>query len=329
VKKLEKYKCKDKDNVNKLQILWDEELDIIHAELAADGIDIFNLKTPLYGWLYYACLFYFYAYNIYQWTKCPSYQNGAFVGIFGWLLCGIIQHDASHYALSKRPIINRLFSYCLIPYSNPTDWYRKHCILHHQYTNTLLDEDFQSTDEGLVRHHRDVKWNKFQTLQLVTIELYSAFVVFFYSFGLNVNTFCQIMIISSHYYLHKNILLSYSPFAAFSLLFLFFTQLNHIQESAVSSKLLKQPQNFVKHQIQSCVDYSHNNILLSGLSILLNYQTYHHLFPSVSHLHFWWLAPRINRILARHNYYIVNHSFKDVVYNYFSYMQMLSYKNDE
>lgn len=330
VKKLEKYKCKDADkDINKLQILWDEELDIIHAELVADGVDIFNLKTPLYGWLYYACLFYFYAYNIYQWAKSPSYVNGWWVGIFGWLLCACMHHETSHNAFSKRPFINRLFGYCLIPYSNPKDWYRKHCILHHQYTNTLLDEDFQTTDEGFIRHHRDVKWNKSQRLQLVVLELYSAFITLFYSFGCNVNTVCQMLIISCHYYLHKSIFLSYLPFATFSVLFVFFTQLNHIQESTITPKLLKQPPNFVNHQIQSCVDYNHGNILLSGLSIFLNYQTYHHLFPSVSQFHFWWLAPRINKILAKHNYYIVNNSFKDVIYNYFSYLQMLSYKNDD
>ena len=63
-------------------------------------------------------------------------------------------------------------------------------------------------------------------------------------------------------------------------------ELNHIQENAISDKILDKPSDFVLHQMKSCIDYSYDNLLISSLTIFLNYQTYHHLFPIVSHFHF-------------------------------------------
>jgi hypothetical protein len=44
--------------------------------------------------------------------------------------------------------------------------------------------------------------------------------------------------------------------------------------SLLFPKLLAAPRDFVRHQVASCVDYSHGNWAVSVMSIFLNYQTY-------------------------------------------------------
>ena len=316
---MEKYKIY---NVATLQILWDTELDEIHKEL---HFNIKYMKTPWYGWLYFFTIGFYYVYLVGSWVLQPTYLTGILMGTFGWLFTGFIQHEASHNSLSKYPTINYYCRFILLPWADPFQWFMRHSILHHQYTNTELDEDFQTHEGVPVRHHKDVKWNWMNQIQVILIQLYNPFLSFFYSFGKF--TLIQFLWISTHYYARQNILLSVLPFLVFSYWFMFITQLNHIQESAITEKLLKAPPNFVQHQAKSCVDYNHGNIVLSCLSIFLNYQTYHHLFPRISHFHFLHLKPELDAVLKKRGIIVNNNDFINVVYSYFGYLNKLSNRN--
>lgn len=61
---------------------------------------------------------------------------------FGWLLTGNVAHEASHFALSKRPWVNSLFAASSAPmFFNSTGWYIQHIVQHHVYTNDEDDVD--------------------------------------------------------------------------------------------------------------------------------------------------------------------------------------------
>eukprot|EP00163_Fabomonas_tropica_P005870 TRINITY_DN1551_c0_g1_i1.p1 TRINITY_DN1551_c0_g1~~TRINITY_DN1551_c0_g1_i1.p1 ORF type:complete len:543 (-),score=148.07 TRINITY_DN1551_c0_g1_i1:264-1892(-) len=51
--------------------------------------------------------------------------------------------------------------------------------------------------------------------------------------------------------------------------------------------------NWAKHQVVTSVDYAHGDPLMTFLCGALNYQTVHHLFPSVSQYHYMDIAPII------------------------------------
>ena len=316
IKRLEPYKVSnDKYKKNKVDILWDEKLDRIHEKLTQKNIDLSDLKTPWWGWLYYCVFGAVYLFFGVKWLIDNEYS--LLFGVFGWLWAGFIQHEASHNALSHNKHINYLFRYALIPWSEPEAWFRKHSVLHHQFTNTKLDPDFQGRENVFVRHHNSVTYRCGMKFQILTIALYSIVMPFFYN--ISYITIIQLGMISLHYWIHNSLLGCISPFIGFGVIFLFITQLNHIQESAISKKILDKPDDFVVHQIKSCINYSFDNLLISSLSIFLNYQTYHHLFPNVSHFHFLTLREDMDEVIARYNP-IQTCSLVTVIKKYFQYL---------
>lgn len=331
LKKLQKFKVGSKPQNNitvtedeKLQqglkIMWDDNLEDMQQKLKKQGIDIRDLKTPWYGWLYYMCFGFFYIYFALQWLMYNKY--GAFFGIFGWLWGGFIQHEAAHNALSHNKNINNIFRYAIIPWTDPQSWFKKHSIMHHQFTNTKLDSDFQHNND-FVRHHADKLYTPFMKFQILSITIYSTVISILYNIGYV--TVIQVTLIYLHYHIHSKILSSCLPFICFGIIFTFVTQLNHVQEEAVSKELLEKPQDFVRHQINSCVDYSHDNLIVSSLSIFLNYQTYHHLFPIVSHFHFLRLRNEIDIVLQDSDYGKTNSvCVTNVIKGYYQYLWSLS-----
>jgi fatty acid desaturase len=321
VNRLKKYEYKTNTNYNTI-LEWDIELDSIHDALKKKGFDHTNLKTPLWGWLYYLIYGITYSMYFYNWIVNGNY--GIIVGLFG-VIFGLIQHEASHSALSNNPWINYIFRYTLIPWASPENWYKRHSINHHQYTNTILDDDYITDNNYFVRHHKSTHWYYPQRIQTLTITLYSFFLTFFFSIGYV--SIIQLLIISSHYYLHNNIVSALSPFMTFGFIFIIISQLNHIQNKTTPKQILYAPTNFVKHQIACCYDYSHGNHIITIITSFLNYQTYHHLFPNISHFHFLILKPIIDEILLNHGYEI-NHdsSFKNTIKKYFIHLNNLSKK---
>ena len=198
--------------------------------------------------------------------------------------------------------------------------------IHHQYTNTKLDNDFQSKETKYIRHHKNVKYFLPMRFQIVGISIFSMIVPFLYS--ISYVTVIQMVMISTHYYIHNNILNSILPFSTFGIIFVFVTQLNHIQKNAISDKILDKPQDFVLHQMRSCVDYSYDNIIISSLTVFLNYQTYHHLFPTISHFHFLNKRKDIDKVILEYNSINVD-GFFNIIKKYFEYILSLSFDNKE
>jgi linoleoyl-CoA desaturase len=245
-------------------------------------------------------------------------MNALCTGLFGWLWGGFIQHEGGHLSLSRDPFINYVARFAIVPWTSPSAWFVKHSVKHHQFTNTKMDEDFQTVEGGPIRHHKAVEWNFMQRLQVLTVTLYGPVVQFFYDMGWV--SYLQVAIIGGSYYVHGSLLLAFLPFFTFGSAFLFITQLNHIQECCTSQELLEYPKDFVKHQVAACVDYSHGNVFMSAISIFLNFQTYHHLFPSVSHFYFLTHKPLLDRTLASQGILVNEKGFGEVVSGYYSYL---------
>ena len=317
----------------------DDSIIRLQKHLIKRGYYSKNLKTPWWGWLYFAVGLSGYLYCGAQWYCAPTvnmqYAYGALFGLLGFFVCGFIQHEGSHNAISNNKWVNRMGACMLLPWGHPEVWMFKHVIEHHPNTNTLMDEDIQ-LEGSILRHHHLNKLSLFHRVQAFSINVLSIFVSL--SHPMNFELWAKykqtsliylgslLGVFGTHYLLNGSFFLAYVPIAMFGLVFVFITQLSHIQEACIDQeKLLAKPPNFTKHQIKSCFDYDHDSLLISAISIFLNFQTYHHLLPGISHFHFLdkTFVSVINEFLEESGEKVEISTFGKVVKGYFQYMARL------
>ena len=110
-------------------------------------------------------------------------------------------------------------------------------------------------------------------------------------------------------------------------LFYTFSQVSHIQDEATQIKV---SDSWIVHQIESCVDYSTTSLFWNVMSIGLNNQTLHHLFPSVHPCHFVELSPILDEFCADHNIKrnMVGNLW-DALMAHFGYLGAVNDENDD
>ena len=275
----------------------------------AFGKPLRELKTPMWGWAVNAALVAVYASLWYAWATMPSLLIAAAFGLSGFFVAGFIQHEGSHFSLSKKVWVNNIGRYMLLPWGDPAEWFRAHTCTHHPYTNTDLDPDFQHEDP-LVRHHPDAPHSWSHYMMVFILVIYGPLLPFFYSIdgraagsafkraiklrnsGWTAMESRAYLLLTpamfySHYLAHGSVVLALLPVSAFGLVFLWITQLSHIQEVSTPPMCdATDATRFVTQQLATTLDYSHGNKLVTLFSIWLNHQAAHHLLPGISHYHF-------------------------------------------
>jgi hypothetical protein len=75
----------------------------------------------------------------------------------------------------------------------------------------------------------------------------------------------------------------------------------------------------------ACTRWNNDSLLISAISIFLNFQTYHHLLPGISHFHFLdkTFVSVINEFLEESGEKVEISTFGKVVKGYFQYMARL------
>lgn len=77
-------------------------------------------------------------------------------------------------------------------------------------------------------------------------------------------------------------------------------------------------------QVKTTIDYSHGNPLAAYFSGALNYQTIHHLFPTVSQYHYPALTPIVMKVAEKHDLkFVVFDSFLDAFSAHISHLRNL------
>ena len=314
--------CEVPDQTAWPPIAWDPKLAAIQRDLRAAGVDVVRDKTPWIGIVYYFVLGTVYLLTLLVWLCCPTPAWATVFGVLGFVWGGMLQHEGSHQSLSRRSWINYAARYAVVPWTSPGSWFHKHIVQHHQFTNTSMDEDAQTSAFGPIRHHRDTPWNLLHSAQIIWIWFGSVFLTLGYSPG--VNTLVQCSLVYGHWRLHSDLLCALLPFAVFGFVFIQITQLNHIQQDCFPRTLQAFPADFVQHQVSSSVDYHHDCPVVAAASIFLNYQTYHHLFPAMSHFQLYQKRTVIDHVLAKHGIQIRTHSLSSIVREYWRYLATLS-----
>jgi linoleoyl-CoA desaturase len=272
--------------------------------------------------------------------------------VMGLAVSGIgmnIMHDANHGAYSNNPTVNNWLGYTLYLVGvGVKNWKFQHNVLHHTYTNvTGLDEDIR--DRGVVKlsphltpgfPHR-LQWVYafffYSILTLYWVTLKDFFQYFgFIKTGINRQSKSEnrkmlagLLLVKVLYFgtfLVLPVLVFGIPFGEVLLGFLamHFTsgliltvvfQLAHSVEGTAyplpdSDGKLKN--DWAVHQLETTVNFSPGNTILSWCLGGLNFQIEHHLFPKICHVHYPELSAIVRQTAEDFGLiYLENKTFKD------------------
>ena len=268
--------------------------------------------------------------NPIQYILCAAIMG---IGVAGIGLA--IMHDANHGSLSKKAWVNKLMGYSLnIIGGNALSWRIQHNVLHHSFTNIHgLDEDLEAGH--IMRFTPKEPWKKrHQTQHIYSWFLYSLMTfswVLIKDFkrldkynklglieaqGVNyagaIATLAVSKVVYIGYMLALPLAMGYHwglVIGAFmlmhmigGLLLAMIFQPAHIMEDHdfIEGGLKVIPESYESHQLKTTSNFAPSNKILTWFCGGLNYQVEHHIFPSVSHIHYPALSKIVEKTAHEH-----------------------------
>jgi linoleoyl-CoA desaturase len=275
---------------------------------------------------------YFAPYALMMSVEVTTWQYILCSAIMGIGAAGIglaVMHDANHGSFSSVGWVNRLFGYSLnIIGGNSLSWRIQHNVLHHSFTNVRgLDEDLEAGN--IMRFTPYEPWKPRHKYQHIYSWVLYSFMTFSWvlikdfkritkyknlgllegqdvSYTAAIATLAVSKVVYLFYMFFVPIyIMGYSPglviagfmllhFIAGLLLAMIF-QPAHIMEEHdfVEKGATELEQCYEAHQLSTTSNFGAKNKLLTWYCGGLNYQVEHHIFPSVSHVHY----PVISKIV--------------------------------
>lgn len=250
------------------------------------------------------------------------------LGLSSVFLAVNVGHDAIHGAYSNRKWINKLMSrsYDLLG-ANSYLWSITHNIVHHTYTSIEgADEDIESVPFARLTPYQT--WKPYQKYQHIYVFILYSLGTLFWVFTKDYRKFFKNKIGGYENKNHPRIeyfnlflfkLIYYTIFLAIPIIMIDMSwqvilggfilghlaegitiatifALAHIVEKAEFSKPDDKGyvhNNWAIHQMHTTVDFGRKSFLTSFFTGGLNFQIEHHLFPSISHVHY----PAISEIV--------------------------------
>jgi fatty acid desaturase len=283
---------------------------------------------------------------------------------FYWLGPSAMMHSGSHWALSKSELVNRAGAYSGSYHISVLHWYHQHVIGHHSHTNMHeRDPDlthFQHLDRDGpgYRLHEAQPWLEKYTDWRAAMPMQAWFTTLGPSLinqfkYMMEGTFMGVPVLMSgrplsstrvaQHVVGRLIVFGtamvlpfwlFSPikaafFALFPLgfhgsIYYAYSQISHCNEHS-NDEQEKKGQEWATHQIMSCVDYNTDSLLWRTLSIGLNAQAFHHLFPSVEPCHYGPLSKILAHTCKEHGVrYTTYPSFAAAVQAHVKYVGSLN-----
>jgi linoleoyl-CoA desaturase len=281
--------------------------------------------------------------------------------IMGVAMAGVgmsVMHDANHGAYSSNPFLNKLVEHSLILLGGSSfNWKLQHNNLHHTFTNIAHYDDDIADKPGLrlsphnevTKVHHSQWWHAFFIYSIVTLYWVTAkdFMQFarYTAIGVNKNTPAENRLL-----LIKIIAIKLAYFSFFiglpilaglpvlgviaGFLLMHFVggiiltvifQLAHTVEETTFP--LPNEHGIIEnewaiHQMNTTVNFSRKNRLLSWYIGGLNFQVEHHLFPKISHIHYPKIATIVENTAAEFNVpYLEHKTFGNAVRSHFAILR--------
>jgi len=194
--------------------------------------------------------------------------------------CALLFHETSHYTGFKNQQLNTLMSHLAVaPVLTAEEWKWDHNYLHHGFTNTVADPDFNG-HQLTFRHsseHPHYFQHRFQHMYagaLLCLGGFSGQIDSIKHKRWNILLFFGIL----YWFGFYNTLVFYS---LTGFLFLLTAQLSHIQPECVNKG--EHSRDFLANQVASTINYRTDNIVARYMCFGLDIQIEHHLFPNIPH----------------------------------------------
>lgn len=247
-------------------------------------------------------------------------------------------HDASHTSIGSSPWHWRVWGRLTMDWfagADMTSWHNQHVVGHHVYTNVVgADPDLPVEMSGDIRRVAPQQlWSfvyKFQHVYLLVLygllglkfRVQDVVGVLSAQNGpirVNITDFSEHwwLLATKAFWVAWRIAVPLYvwgvPSGSFWALFFvsefttgyflaFNFQVSHVSPSAVFPDITSSFEDeWGPSQVKTTVDYDHGNAVMTFLCGALNYQTVHHLFPSVSQYHYPALAPIVLEVCNEYN----------------------------
>jgi linoleoyl-CoA desaturase len=323
-------------------------------EIQKTGNGLLYLKTIIVFAFYFIPFALIFAQVLPVWGALICYLLMG-LGNSGIGLC--VMHDANHGSYSKVKWVNTMMEYTtnMIGASSFT-WKIQHNVLHHSYTNMYeLDEDIDDkpflrlSPEGKLKwYHKFQHWYapllySFATLSWVIKKDFKQLIDYNKSgmterCGFNPTRETIIMIVSKVFYyfyiIALPIMLGVSLWVVIlgfvllhivsGLLITFVFQLAHLVEGPEHTDIPhdgKMNNTWAIHQLRSTANFATKNKLVTFLVGGLNFQIEHHLFPTISHIHYAKISEIVKGAAKEFN--LPYHEFAKVNEAVISHMRVL------
>jgi linoleoyl-CoA desaturase len=255
---------------------------LVYAEIQEKKIPLYWSKSEI---AYNASMLALY---IGLWGYC--FYNAAGLSFWWMILLAIMNigyvalvfHETSHYTGFKNQRINTIFSYLILsPVINSEIWKYEHNYLHHCFTNTDYDADFEH-HQFFLRHsdtHQHYLHHRFQ-------YIYAYFLFVLNGLGKGPLTFIEKKrwnILLFVYILYQfGFLNTFVLYGTIGFLFSSIAQLSHIQHECIQVNN-ENKNDFLYNQVTSSMNYKTENKLVRFICFGLDIQIEHHLFPNLPH----------------------------------------------
>jgi linoleoyl-CoA desaturase len=299
-------------------------------------------------------------YSVLVFFKLNGWVGLLFCVLLGLTTTGIgfnIMHDGNHGSFSKNKFLNKLAGFTLnIIGGNDYLWKFKHNVLHHSFTNIDgVDDDIKIGPLMRMCNTQKHYWfHRFQSFYFVLLYslLYITWMFFFdYKkyFMKEINGFeFPKMKFWDHISFWGGKAISYFLFLVLPiimvgavdfligfLVFMFVTgfvisiifQLAHTVEHAefpIPTDSNKIENEWAIHQIQTTANFATRNPIWTWFCGGLNFQIEHHLFPSMSHIHYPKISKIVKETCAEHGvFYNEFPRFRSAVASHWKFLNEL------
>ena len=242
-------------------------------------------------------------------------------------MSGAMFHDGSHFAVSNNWKINLGIQCMYRVIASPYEWLHEHIIGHHPYTNIYKkDPDLHNSGKDIRLTENEI-WNKnhegqenkfmiFSNLLLIGLNIKNSLLLIFtkkyngcvdkipielkYYILHFLDIFLYIYMffilpfkIWTPFYAIKHVII---PYLILSSIFSINAALNHFQKESIKCK----NKNWYIHQVITANNFG-SHFPHYYLSIGLNYQIEHHLFPNINHCHLRDIHPIVKRLCEKYS----------------------------
>lgn len=271
-----------------------------------------------------------------------------------------VMHDGAHESFSKSRSINRLaaLTFNLVG-SNRHYWAQKHNRNHHSFTNMdNVDEDIDALGMIRMSPHQKRRWfHRFQHLYVWFFYLFTSIFWFFvldykalFTQKIGQRDFSKRFQRAEHieFWFSKILYLVIyigvpliwltgsqvlwgflTMHAVLGFLFAVVFQMAHVMDKAEFPEAAQNgamQDEWAIHQLRTTVNFAPNSRLLTWALGGLNFQTEHHLFPRVSHVHYPALHEHLKPVLTELGYPVhVYPSLKSALLGHYHHLKNLGH----